>query len=354
MATLASYHQPDYNGAARDGDMYARRRNTRAYQHPQATPQRPHNVQAYQHPVATRPPGGTAPLASYSTAAAPAAPATDYASQYRDSLARSRAGIEDQFRTAFEDIAKREAGAQAAVNTLPGEITGIYDRSKANLGQQTAALDAGQGATGLQSFTTAAQQMAPLAATSGMDLANRQADVPLLRLGATAAFDTQRGGLNQAKLGALGDLASEERGYVSSLAQAQEQAKIDKANQTDNYMRDLQGKDWLANQDFGRQQAAAGIEARQARDEEGRSLNTFGGQDASAARGQWLRDYQPHQYRDVAGSKAYRTENQRVRREQDNQNDQNDIAGAIERLRRRGLYRTAAIFAQRHHAGRVK
>lgn len=288
------------------------------------------------------------------TAQAPAAHLADYAAQYQDSLARSRAAIEQQFRSAFEDIGKREIGAQAAINTLPGEVQGIYDRGKASLGQQAGALDAAQKASGLQSFMGADAQLAPLAAAQASDLATRQADVPLLRIGATTAFNDQRGALNQAQLSAMADLEGEQRGYFADLARQQEAAKIDAASQTDNFERDLMGKDWLAQQDFERQKEASGIEAKQARAEEARSLNTFGGQDISAARGQFLRDFQPGAYRRASSSSAYRRENARVRREQDGENDSNDIAGAIKRLQARGLYRTAAIFAQRHHAGRIK
>lgn len=279
---------------------------------------------------------------------------TDYSRQYADSLARSRAGIEQQFRSAFEDIGKREAGAQAAVGLLPGDLNGIYARSGANIAGAQKTLDAGQGGTHLQSFTTAAQQMAPLAAASQSDQATRMADVPLLKLGTTAAFDAQRGGLNQAKLGALGDLDSEQRGYFSDLAKAQEQARIDAANRIDTHAQDLADQKDLKRFDFGLQQAAAGLEARQAKAEEARSLNTFGAQDASAARGQYLRNFSPQVYRQAGSSSAYQREDARVRREQDNENDQNDIAGAIKRLQRRGLYRTAAIFAQRHSVGRIK
>lgn len=303
-------------------------------------------------------------LSSYASPRPTIAPSDEYLNQFRNSLAASRAGIESSFRSALEDIGKREGNAQAAVNLLPGQVQGIYDRSGQNLASAQQTLDAGQQAANLTSYATAAQQMAPLAAASGQDLAARQADVPLLRLGTTAVFDQQRGGLNQAKLSAASDLDAEERGYLTQADMfAREQAAQQQRDAEDRDFQlrlsgtqsdsDLMGRNWLAEQDFARQKAADDMEAKQAAAEERRSLNTFGGQNASAGRGQFIAQYSPQVYDRVTSSKPYQRAQQRINRLRDNENDDSDVENAAASLERRGLYRTAAALRYRNNKGRI-
>lgn len=273
-----------------------------------------------------------------------------YADAFNASLARSRSGIEQQFQSALQDISQREGLANQAVGLLPGQVQGVYDRGDANLTQAQGALDSAQQAANLTSYAPASAQMAPILAARGQDLAARQADVPLLQLGTQQAFSQQRGSLNQARLGAMGDLDSEERSFTAQRA-GQE------ADQTSQ----LLGQDWLAEQDFGRQKRAAGVEGKAAMAEEGRSLNTFGAADTSDARGQWLRSYDPGTYKRIVGSNEYRQAESQLGGAKSKQGvnifssgpERYDVGDVVSDLERRGLYRTAAIFAYRHKKGQV-
>lgn len=279
-----------------------------------------------------------------------------YDDQFKQSLLKSRAAIDQQFQSALSDISQREGSANQALGLLPGQVQGVYDRGNANLAQAQGTLDTAQKATGLQSFAPAAAQMAPISAAIGQDLAARQADVPLLKLGSAQVFTQQRGALGQARLGAQDQLDSEERGYAADRAKSQDEQAFQLMMQERQQDSDLAGRNWLAEQDFARQKQAASEEAAAALREEGRSLNTFGAADTSAERGQWLRNYDSKTYDRIVGSDAYREAERFIRGNSSARKllgEGGSVQAAIDMLKKRGLYRTAAALAYRHTGGPV-
>ena len=150
----------------------------------------------------------------------------DYDTAFRNSLDSSRAGVTKQFEMALGDIAQREALAGQALGTLPGQVSDIYGRGDASMGQAAGSLDAAQQASGLTSFMGAGAQMAPLQAAMSGDQAARQADVPLLQMAMQADASRQRGALQQAQLGAMSGIDSQLTDYYRSGADRQAQQEF--------------------------------------------------------------------------------------------------------------------------------
>ncbi len=137
----------------------------------------------------------------------------DYDAAFRNALESSRSGVTKQFELALGDIAQREAAAGQGLSMLPGQVTDIYSRGDANVGQGVASLDAAQQASGLSSFMGAGDQLAPLQAAMQGDLAARQADVPLLQMAMQADANRQRGALQNARLDAMSGIDSQLSNY---------------------------------------------------------------------------------------------------------------------------------------------
>lgn len=163
-------------------------------------------------------------------------PPVNYEAEYGKLLDQSRSNITQQYGMALSDIAAREQAAGQATGMLPGQLSSIYGAGQAQLGQAATSLDAAQGASGLHSYMSAADQMAPQQAAQSADLTNRQADVPLLQLANQTQANNQRAGLAQAQLSDQNSLDSEQRGYLQQMGMAQTQrdwAKQDAASATD-------------------------------------------------------------------------------------------------------------------------
>lgn len=161
---------------------------------------------------------------------APAAPApnpVNYGSAFEGALGAARSSIAQQFQLALSDVAKREAAAGQAVGALPGQLGTIYQQGQSSINNATGALDSAQAASGLRSFMPAQAQLAPLAAASANDQAARLADVPLLQLAMQTEMGRQRGALNQARLGAEGEIEQQRASYLADMArlQASQQAE---------------------------------------------------------------------------------------------------------------------------------
>lgn len=181
------------------------------------------NDPGYVAPVQPRRPGGPsmADLAAgmaYGAAHTPP-PIPDYASLYESGLSQARGGIEQQFSMAMKDIAAREGLANKTVGLLPGQLNQIYTDSQGQLVNGIQALDAGQKNAGVHSFTTAGQQMAPLVGAIRSNKASDESTVPMMQLAVQTQMAQERGGLNQAHLGALADLASQEASARVAAAQ---------------------------------------------------------------------------------------------------------------------------------------
>lgn len=174
-------------------------------------------------PMGAPMPGAPAPAAA--AAAAPVAPhLTDYAAQYEQSLAASRANVDHQIASALADISAKEAGARQAVGLLPGQVDQVYNAGNASLGQTAASLDAAQKASGLQSYMGAGAQLAPIHSAIAADLAARHADVPLLNIGLAQAAAAEHAQLAQARLAAYAGVDQNQQQFLSQQMAAQQQA----------------------------------------------------------------------------------------------------------------------------------
>lgn len=145
----------------------------------------------------------------------------DYADEYRKSSDAARAGISKQFEIALGDIAAREGAAGAAVGQLPGQLQAIYGQSGETLNQATQALQAAQASSGLTSFMTAQDQMAPLQSAIGADQAARMADVPLLQLAMQTEFSRQRAGARSGRADAETSMAADQADFARQMQAAE-------------------------------------------------------------------------------------------------------------------------------------
>lgn len=283
------------------------------------------------------------------TAAAPA-PWAAYDQQYEASLANSRAQIERQLSSAIADLDAKGQLAQGQVGLLPGQVNDIYAQGGQNIDTGAKALDAAQARTGLKSFATGAEQMAPLQAARSGDQSARIADVPLLSMGVTAETNRQRGALQQARLGADAQLEGERRSYLSQRADTERQAAIqaqqasdDRAFQLTQY--GLQRSDTLADEQRQRgyaQQDAAG-QRKQALSDQYRS---FGPRDTSADRAMALHAADPKAYKQIVSSPVYQRANQMAL--------DKGLPEAVKWLQERGYSRTAAALRSRGVHGKPK
>lgn len=186
---------------------------------------------------------GTGYAAPTPAAAAPAK-LGDYASQYEQSLAASRADIEHQIGSALADINAKEGRSQQAVGLLPGELKGIYAAGNAGLDQNAAALDSAQKASGLTSFMGAGAQLAPLRSAVAADSAARQADIPLLNIGLAQQAASEHAALQQQRLASYADLDNQQRQFLAT--QAQQAAGYAHDNASQQTGADLQLRNTLA------------------------------------------------------------------------------------------------------------
>lgn len=138
-----------------------------------------------------------------------------YDQRYAQSLAASRAGIGNQVQRALEDITAHEGIANQLIGTMPGRFDQIYGQAQqraTDTGNTLAAAAQGQGLGGLLSADAlAAPQRSALAGS----LAAFQATQPLTQLGTQELFTRQRGGLEQARLGAEADLDASDREWLA-------------------------------------------------------------------------------------------------------------------------------------------
>lgn len=208
----------------------------------------------------------TATAANFGNAAGPqgapgaaAAPKlTDYAAQYEAALGSQRATIAHQIASALADMNQQEAGARQAVGLLPGQLNQVYDTGNASMAQSAGALDAAQKASGLTSYMGAGAQMAPVQGAITADRAARQADVPLLNIGLAQAAAAQHAALQQASLGAYGQVDQQQAQFALAQQQAQQAAQQHIADQQFSAQQQQTGADLSLRNTLAAQQASAG------------------------------------------------------------------------------------------------
>lgn len=122
-------------------------------------------------------------------------------------LDASRAGVVGQFGKAFADLARREQAANQAVNMLPQQNQRVFGDAQGALSEIGNAYAAAMRNAGGPNFFQPNTVMAPLSSVVRQNLASRQADVPLLRIGVQDAFARTRGALEAAQAEAAQEAA---------------------------------------------------------------------------------------------------------------------------------------------------
>lgn len=229
----------------------------------------------------------------------------EYMRLFQENLNKSRQNIQSQYATALADISASEGRATQAVQQLPPMLQSIYGGTASEIDAQGVASKASQAATGLQSFTPAGAGVEPIKAAVAGEFASRQADVPLLQLGAQQSFATQRSGLGQAQQRALGDVEAQGneglmQSYRDEAAQKRELASAYQQRQwsQDDALRDRQ---W--------QLEDMGLEKK---NKKGKAAEDFRAQvpeppdKSSAEYASWLSHARPKEYEKLKDSAAFR------------------------------------------------
>lgn len=273
---------------------------------------------------------GTAPnpyAAAAGSAANPALPQLpdDYLAAYRASFANARQGVDQQFQTALQDLSGREQLSQNVANSLPGRFSAIYDPANAALAQRAQTNLAAEQGQNVQTFAPAVDNsvQAMQAANVGA-AASRQADVPLVQAGVTAAANLQRGALGQARLGALADVNSQETQANIQAARDRYQAQVAQQTAAQQHQYDLQtlqqqqtgagAQPTFAEQNQAtRDNATFQAQLQQKTDAQARQvqaqahLQSFGGGNDSPQRGQAIQVADPARFRAIQNSPAYKS-----------------------------------------------
>lgn len=233
---------------------------------------------------------------------------TDYLNSFKANIAQSRQNITNQFQTALADINAGEGRGNAAINTLPPVLQGIYAPVAAQIDQSGKDSLAAQQATHLQSFEPAGTGTTGIKNAVAADSAARQADVPLLRLGAQQSFATQRSTLGAAEQHALGDIETQNNQGLLDYQKSQAAAQAAEAQQ-------LQQREWQqedAKQAHAWDLQKLGIQMGTPEQKSKQAAENFTAQNpeppdkSSPEYASWLSHAHPNEYKSLINSPAFK------------------------------------------------
>lgn len=142
----------------------------------------------------------------------------EYQRIFNESLAKSRAGIEDQYTLALSEIARQQGVANQGLDKYAPQINSIYGNAGQALDQWGAASLQAQNQSPLQAYGPAGFGMMPIRAAMEAGKAGALSDEGYLRTGMQDLYDRQRAGANLAKQGMLSDISNRELDYRLKMA----------------------------------------------------------------------------------------------------------------------------------------